>query len=313
MTANKAIRYNAYGINFASAITVPELTPTTAKAETFAETDPIDVTITLGTVPDHIDDPVTSSASHEAAPGKMRLDIEDVARFMVSDGREIIVDPYPGADEHDVRVFLLGTCFGALLHQRGALVLHASGINTEGGAVLFAGASGAGKSTLLAEMMRLGYKMMVDDVSAIYQAGDGDGLVVMPSYPRTRMWADTAEEFAIDTSELQRTRSHMNKFERQLPDQFWGRPAKLRHIFLLTRSDEDGISLDRIPPLQAVPVIVNNTYRKLFVDAFGIRQNHFKLASQIAGQVPLTHVIRPTTTFQVEELAQMVLADLDEF
>ena len=61
-------------------------------------------------------------------------------------------DPAPGRDlyESDVRVFLLGSCIGALLHQRGILVLHAGAIHTDKGAVLFTGPWGIGKSTLLA-------------------------------------------------------------------------------------------------------------------------------------------------------------------
>ena len=65
----------------------------------------------------------------------------------------------------DIRVFLLGSCLGALLHQRGVLALHASAIETDQGAVLFMGDSGMGKSTTLQAFIKRGYKMLADDIT----------------------------------------------------------------------------------------------------------------------------------------------------
>ena len=41
----------------------------------------------------------------------------------------------PGASSRNVRVFLLGSAFGALLHQRGLLPLHANAVEVDGRAV----------------------------------------------------------------------------------------------------------------------------------------------------------------------------------
>jgi hypothetical protein len=69
------------------------------------------------------------------------LDVPEAGRFLIRAGGEILIDPDPAAGGHDIRVYLLGTCLGVLLHQRGFLVLHASGVAAKGGAVLFAGLS----------------------------------------------------------------------------------------------------------------------------------------------------------------------------
>ncbi|NEX18412.1 MAG: hypothetical protein C1943_17865 [Halochromatium sp.] len=100
----------------------------------------------------------------QIAPGLYQFLIKDVARYRVQDGREILVDPLPDADPGDVRLWLLGTALGALLHQRGLLPLHVSALALSGGAYAFCGDSGAGKSTLAAALHRRGLALLTDDV-----------------------------------------------------------------------------------------------------------------------------------------------------
>jgi hypothetical protein len=300
-------RYRAYGLHIASELAIPELLPDMC-ADGGAE-----VEIRLGEVPERLASPVQESTGHQSGPEGMLLTIPQVARYFVSDGRHVVVSPDPAASDHDVRVFLLGTCFGALLHQRGALVLHASGIATGRGAVLFAGHSGAGKSTLLAEMLRRGYRMMVDDVCAILPADDG-GLVVQPSYPRTRLWADSAAHLDVDTTGLQRTRSHLNKYERQVPQAFHDAPQPPHRIYHLTPAPEgiDVPVLTPVPPLAVVPLLVADTYRKVFLDSFGVRRRHFEIAGRVARTVHVVHLTRPRASFRLDELADLVVADMGE-
>ena len=295
-------RHTAYGLTIESELALPEMPPAARVG------DP-DVVVRIGTVPDHLEGALLAAENYEASADEMLLRISGVARYLVARGNEVIVEPDLDADEHDVRVFLLGTCMGALLHQRGALVLHASGFRTSEGAVLFAGRSGAGKSTLLAEMIDRGFDMMVDDVAGVFPV-DHDGLVLQPSYPRTRMWADAAAHLGVETDGLQRTRSHMDKYERQLPDRFWDRPSPIRRIYHLAGSRGDELSLTPVPRVHVVPIIVNNTYRQVFLDGFDIRQRHFELASRVARTVPVVQVIRPADSFRLAELADLILADL---
>lgn len=301
-------RYRAYGLTIDSTLEIPEMS-VAADGNGGSEAD---VVIRRGTVPEALAERLAEGNAYQASATELLLEIEDVGRYLVSDGREVTFEPAPSATDHDVRVFLLGTCFGALLHQRGALVLHASGIGTDRGAVLFAGGSGAGKSTLLAEMMRRGYKMMVDDVCAITRDPRRDGaLVVMPSYARTRLWGDAAAHLDVDTTDFHRTRSHMDKYERLVPDQFWAQPAPLRKIYCLVATKADLLELDPLPAMAVPPVILENTYRKMFLDPFGVREHHFDLTSDIARSVPVSWAIRPFGSFRVGELADMVIEDLD--
>jgi hypothetical protein len=295
--------YTAYGLCFASDVELPELIHCGPCARP-------QVHVRRGRVPHALASPVTQSRVHQSSHEGMLLRIDGVADYFVHDGEEIVVQPRSGADDHDIRVYMLGTCIGALLHQRGALVLHASAIRTEQGAVLFAGHSGAGKSTLLGEMLRRGYPMMVDDVCAVVDP-DAPNLppIVMPAYPRTRLWADAAAHLDVDTSWLRRTRAHMEKFERQVPGQFWGHPAPLRAIYHLLPTDDLTPGLTRVAPLEALPILLATTYRRVLVRGFGRQHRHFELASSIARLVPVVQVVRSPSS-SIDGLTERVIHDI---
>jgi hypothetical protein len=300
--------YRAYGLLFRSSIPLPELVVADSSSPP-TDRHP-DVTITVGSVPKHLDLPLRKGRLLEVDSEKFLLRVQDVGRFLVSRGNEILIEPDVQATEQDVRVFLLGTCFGGLLHQRGLLVLHASAIRMAQGAVLFTGASGAGKSTLLAEMLRRGMPMMVDDVCAI-RVDAGRQPVVIPSYPRTRLWATTAASLAIDTSGLPRTRPNMEKFERQVPDQFWDEEAPLVRIYHLAGPEGHEFSLKQLSDIEAFQTVLEDTYRRLLLVGETPCFNHFQLVASTARSVAVVRVARPMNSFRLTELADLVMNDLE--
>lgn len=294
-------RYLAYSLVFDSDVDLPEFPLCTGDY-------PVDVTLRLGMVPESIPDPVGRGVLYEASAAEFLLTIPDVARFHVVAGNSITVEPTPGVPLGEVRVFLLGSAVGALLHQRGLLVLHAAAIKTEFGAVCFAGASGAGKSTLLGEMLRRGCAMVVDDVCAL---DAHDGVVrVLPGYPRTRLWADSAGRLDVDTTELTRTRSTIEKFERQVPEQFHAEATPLRALYILGSDNHDTVRIEHVPPIQAFSAMLFQTYRRRFVEQLGVIRTHFELVTKAARQCSVAEVQRPAGRFALDELADAVEADL---
>jgi hypothetical protein len=173
--------YTAYGLNFASSFPLPELRP--------AAGGPADVTISYGDVPDSLGEPSANGIAWQSAAGQMLLSVSEVARYLVLDNREIRIHPLPGTREADVRTFLFGSVLGALLHARQILVLHASAIQTERGAVLFMGRSGAGKSMLLGAFLQRGYAMLSDDKAGVV-LDDNGGPQVLPGLPLIRLAHD---------------------------------------------------------------------------------------------------------------------------
>ncbi len=87
--------------------------------------------------------------------------------------RRIVSHPRPGTDRAIIPILLTGTITAFLLSMDGALVLHASAVEVDGGALAFIGYSGQGKTTLATLFCAAGYLLVTDDVLPV--AVDGQG------------------------------------------------------------------------------------------------------------------------------------------
>src|SRR5439155_13534776 len=136
-----------------------------------------------------------------------------------------------GVDEQAVRLFLLGPALGVLLHQRGLLVLHASTVTVDGGAVAFLGRSGWGKSTVAAAFHARGCGIVGDDVTAVQVEG---GIpTVIPSFPQLKLWPEVAVFLGDDVERLSRLRPLLEKRARRVTDGLSPNFLPIRHIYVL--------------------------------------------------------------------------------
>jgi hypothetical protein len=301
--------YQAYQLTIRAEFPIPEFLPAVPPVGGSDPDAPPDVIIRYGAVSATLEGATGRGVLYQAASSRFLLAMDEVARYLVQDGNEIIVEPASGGLASDVRVFLLGSCLGALLHQRGMLVLHAGAVHTDQGAVLFTGPSGSGKSTLVGELLRRGHTMMVDDVCAL-ALGPAGAPLVLPGYPRTRLWADAAEKLEHDIGGMVRTRPELEKYERQVAEQFWAQPAPLHRIYLLDAVHRDQLVLEPQPRIRTFTIMLQNTYRRNFLDGLQMRAAHFDLITAVARQTGVTRVIRPTQPFRLKELADLVEHDL---
>lgn len=290
-------------MTIAAWIPFPELPPAPADA-------PVDAVFRLGEVPAELPESKSGGARFRAAPGRLLVWMDKVARYLVQDGREIVVQPMPDAAEVDLRELLLCSPMGALLHQRGVLPLHASVIATPQGAVVFAGHSGHGKSTLAAHFQRRGFKILADDI-AVVSFDPAGRPVVSPGYPQFKLWPDSVGELGHQTVNLPRFRAKMDKFFLAFPHAFHDVPLPLARLYVVEgHKDATTIALEPLAVPEKLRYLLTHTYRAQYVPGLGREKAHFQSLGRLAAAVPTKRVKRPASgKFHLDDLADALIAD----
>ena len=293
--------YSAFGLSWQLPFACPEMgVPKSYSA--------VDIRVSLGTVPEFLPEARDAGPFQQVTPEAVLFSFPGVARYLVQNGTEIIIQPEPGAPETRLRLFLLGTAAALLLHQRGILPLHASGIRTPKGAVLFTGHSGFGKSTLLATFLERGYDMLTDDVAAISLAENGRPFVA-PSYPHFKLWADSAEMLNKATDSLERIRPELDKFAVPAAVALDDQPQPLHAIYVLTPTNDPELRLEPLQDARKFNVFLDHTWQKMALKRMNRHAEHFRQSVAIANQVRLCRVYRPEKPFQPYALADLIEAD----
>lgn len=276
-------RVRLFGLTIASEIPLPGLVPAPEKAS-------VDVTIcrgAVGTTPD--------------------LAFSDVGSFAVVGGREIIVDALPGVPDRNIRLFLLGSVMGLLLHQRGLFPLHANAVALDGKAIAVAGASGAGKSTLAAWFSRHGLNLIGDDVIALRSTPHG--MVALPGPPRVRLWRESLDVLGLDSEGLEPSyvQDVFDKWDLPVPVGGAAREAlPLEGIYVL----EDGvdIAIARLGGAAAAAALFDHTYRGAYVERIGGAASHWRAVTSFCASIPVFSLQRPRDLSRLGALGRAVLS-----
>ncbi|MGE4220718.1 MAG: HPr kinase/phosphorylase [Alphaproteobacteria bacterium] len=281
--------YYAYGLHLASDVRLPGFLCCPG-----LEGDAADVEIRNGPVPERL-----PGASHQgpflqvAGEWTARFAIRGVASYLVEGGNRITVSPEAGATEQDVALFMSGTVFGVLCHQRGLFPLHAAAVEIGGQAVAFAGDSGAGKSTLAAALSRQGHRLLADDVSII-DVHAPEGPLAMPALPRQGLWRDSLAALDLLPGRHIRSSEDLDKFERIVGSDFLSEPRPLAVVCYLTQHNlPDSPVVHPLTGIQAIQSLRAQIYRLHAAQWMGLEQRLFLDAGRVAARVRQYAVRRP--------------------
>ena len=194
----------------------------------------------------------------ENSPQSFYLSVPTVADFWVQRGASISYHPHPSVSQDSLRLFILGSCMGALLQQRGGIILHGNAVSTDGKhCKIFVGESGAGKSTLASWYYLQGAKILADDVCLITISEDGQAYV-MPSYPQLKLWQKSADLLGVDTAPLRQLQENYPKFAVPTDEQFMPTPLPFTEINEIVPTVEHSVKLQG---LEKVKSLIQHSYR----------------------------------------------------
>lgn len=308
--------YQIFGLRIASEIPCPELIgqeSTGAGPGDRRPSAPPDCLWRLARLEAELETARFANARVQIVPGSYQFLIQAVARYRVQQGTQILVDPLPGADPGDVRLWLLGTALGALLHQRGLLPLHVSALAIDGGASAFCGDSGAGKSTLAAALHRRGLPLLTDDVGLAVP--EADRVRFYPGFPRIKLWRDALEHFGLDHRPLIRDLTRTDKYHLRLAAGagFQAQPLPLRRLYLLERgADDEPVRIEPVRGHAAIGLIQAHTYRPGLIRRLGRAGEHLRQCGQVASAIQVFRLRRPWRLERLDQTLDQLLAHLDQ-
>ena len=227
-----------------------------------------------------------ANSAIQVMPDVVSFSIPDLARFRISGGDTITVQLEEGASMHLLSLYLLGSCMGAILWQRGGMLLHGSCVAKDGKGLLLTGASGAGKSTLAREFLRNGWQLVTDDVASIVVK---DGVhYVQSSYPSQKLWQDAMERYTLEGESLYQE-NRKDKYHVDASAYFKEGLTPLCGVVRLAVGEETAVH--PVEGIAQVDQLMKNTYRPYMIPAEH-RERHFQRCVALADEVPMLLGIR---------------------
>lgn len=296
-TMNKKYRYKAFGLNFISDFEIPELIQ--------SDNEP-DVFVSIDTAPAQINNIIKKGVRYQAGKDEFLLETDRIAKFYIKNGNKIIVEPYKKEIDKEVRLFLLGSAFGALFLQRGLLPIHGSAIQFGHSTSIFTGLSGAGKSSIAAWFVQQGYQILADDISVINHS-----LEVEPGFPNMKIWKDVLEKLGISTDSLSSIRPDIQKYKYSVENNFCSQPLPVKNIFIINPKNTPGFESEELTGIEKFNAIKNNTFRYRFVEGLQKQQEHFTVINRLLKQVKVYRIKRPQAPVMLKEFADFLLENFD--
>ena len=294
-------RYHVFGLLVESELALPELiignfTP--------------DVKVRFGKVNESIEKPLLSGICYKTDFQKFLLKVDGIAQYLVENGNLITIDRSEGGSDEEIRLFLLGSAFGALIHQRGILPLHGSAIVVDNHAIIFSGVSGAGKSTLAAGFVKRGYKLLADDVCVITLNEKGLP-IAHPGYPQMKLWSDSLENLGHTVISLRRNRRTGKKISLPIQADFYNAPLPIKGIYVISSIESGNIEVETLCGDLKFNAINDNMYRLNFLKGSRNDLPHLKHIASISENCFVKRLMRPSKGFHISKIIELVENDID--
>ena len=283
--------YRAFGLTICSCISIPQIQQI-SPCQT-------DITIIRSDLSD-----MSTAQSELVSDDGIHVFTESNTRFRVSNGTLIEADIEPDATDSYVGIYLMGSCMGAILIQRGFMLLHGSCVTDGTRSILISGDSGAGKSTLAAEFLKQGWKLVTDDVTCVFEQ---DAIpTVRSSYPSQKLWHDAMQRYEHSDTDIHSlfTTGNREKFGVNVADSFYDGVCELSMMVRLLPADRP-CYVGAIEGIAKVDQLLRNSYRAYFI-AEKDRQRHFQRCVTLSTKIPMALAIRENGTQCADTLYDMI-------
>lgn len=237
---------------------------------------------------------------------------EKVGKFVVKNGKEIKIDPFPSVREEAICLLLLGSVLTMALHQRQLLILHGSAVAINDSAAVFIGAKGQGKSTMTAALYARGNKLIADDICAIQFTKTGEP-ILLPGFPQIKLWSEAVKSTTkSDVAILRKIHPEVEKYAYPTLDNFYNSSCPVKKIYLLgTGSQPQAIPLKG---QGAFAALIANLYIPILSEKELIKDKHtpfhLEQCTKLANTASIARLERPRSLDLLDDVARTVEEDM---
>ena len=285
--------YSAYGLNITSELLLPELEANDSNSDVF----------------------IYEKKNGTRSDGNMKrlwrlkiseekksasLFIKNQATFNIREGKEITVYTEKNSDDQLIRQYIMGIIFGILLYQRELLVLHASAVEFDGGAIAFMGNPEAGKSSVAAALYNKGYKIVTDDITPVDV--NSEISTVFPGFPYLKIGQKVAGGLGYDFESLGIIHSLEEKRLLDVHNRFQKKPLPLRCIFVLADGNAQGV--EELHPQETVIELIRHTFPTRLQQPGA--KLHFMQCAELVNRVPVYRLKQSKSISALPELITLI-------
>ena len=238
------------------------------------------------------------------------LDIAGVGWFHARSGNYVAVMPDENATSSTIDLYLNGSVYGAILHQRKTLPLHGSCFRYQGLGIMLCGESGAGKSSLTTSFCLAGATFLTDDVTPIvFQNGKPH---IWGVSDRIKLWSDSLQQLNQAEAGLERIIPEREKFYFPMQSDTH-KLVPLDLIIILHVHDQPELTIEQLEGVPGFTALRNEIFRREYLQGMPDTETAY-LGQLIAiGQaVRVINVYRPRTITIEQFRAELTLL-IDSF
>lgn len=296
--------YFISGLRVSSELELRGAIPRDARAEA------ADVWIRRGAVPKALPGATATGPTWDLSGDVFLLRVPRLARFRIAAGREIVFEIEPGFSERDAAAFVLGSAFGILLHQRGALVLHGAAVAKNGCSIAICGYSGAGKSTLAAALCGDGCSFVADDICVVGLDGQQQPMV-LPDGRHLKLWKESIDHLKLAERRGIAVRESFEKYYVDPPDPH-AKPSPLSAVYVLREarpSLRQGVESLSLP--DAMRTLDHEAYRPRFRARLQPRRQVIGRVAAVLARAKVFRLVMPRGLEHLQDTVAAVRAHWD--
>lgn len=256
------------------------------------------VYIRLGSVPE------SKKPGADCAVGR----VDGVLRVSVQAGRVITIEPTSHSDGNLelIRSIAQSELIAAALRQRGLLVLHASCVANESGAIAFVGFSGWGKSTLAIRFLREGYRLLSDDVLPICTRKCPP--LAYPSHPFVKAKEDTLAKSNKNREKWPKDR-FSGKSEVPFIEEFSNQKRKMKKAYIIEEEFREENEVCAMKKTEQIFEIMKHTWANSLISSPKHKKEHLKMSKKLSKKVDLKVLRRKKSMEDMSSVLEVVKKD----